>query len=138
MYESNDEEEFVVEKKKSLSFEAKQYRKECLNSIIKRMSEDNWIVLAMLWKKRKQQMKDDTVVIALTIDSIVKTTGLSGAKVRDSMKMFYITNFANKEKQNNTWLYSITDDGYDAFSDVCDSELANWITTKIKLLKNEF
>ena len=83
-------------------------------------------------------MKDNTVVISLTIDSMVKVTGLSGAKVRDSIKLFYITNFVSKEKQNNTWLYSITNDGYDAFSDVCDSELANWITTKIKLLKNEF
>lgn len=124
--------------KKSLSYEIKQYRKECLNNIIRRMSEDNWIVLAMLWKKRRQQMKDNTVVISLTIDSMVKVTGLSGAKVRDSIKLFYITNFVSKEKQNNTWLYSITNDGYDAFSDVCDSELANWITTKIKLLKNEF
>lgn len=127
-----------MEKKKSLSFEVKQYRKECLNSIIRRMSEDNWLVLAMLWKKRRQQMKDNTVVISLTIDSMVKVTGLSGAKVRDSIKLFYITNFVSKEKQNNKWLYSITNDGYDAFSDVCDSELANWITTKIKLLKNEF
>lgn len=127
-----------MEKKKSLSFEVKQYRKECLNSIIRRMSEENWLVLAMLWKKRRQQMKDNTVVISLTIDSMVKVTGLSGAKVRDSIKLFYITNFVSKEKQNNTWLYSITNDGYDAFSDVCDSELANWITTKIKLLKNEF
>ena len=127
-----------MEKKKSLSFEVKQYRKECLNNIIRRMSEDNWLVLAMLWKKRRQQMKDNTVVISLTIDSMVKVTGLSGAKVRDSIKLFYITNFVSKEKQNNKWLYSITNDGYDAFSDVCDSELANWITTKIKLLKNEF